>query len=84
VSPRHVSLLDEAEGDVGEHGRKDTALRRASVTAHEVTFGEDACLEECNDQAVHLRIIDTSANSLHQAVMRDVVETPLISPSTIH
>jgi hypothetical protein len=69
-----VSFLDDAEGDVREQGRENSALRRAGVAPEERALRENAGLEERNDQAVHFGVVDPSADALHQAVMVDVIE----------
>ena len=71
-----VSLLDDAEGDIREQGRENSALGRAGIATDECAVRENACLEECDDQAVHLRVSDPAAYPIHQAMVADVVEAP--------
>jgi hypothetical protein len=72
-----VPFLDDTEGDIREQGRENPALRDAAIAPDEIAFREDAGLEKCDDQAIHLRVVDPTAEAIHQAVMADVVEASL-------
>ena len=65
-----VPLLDDTEGDICEQGRENSSLWHAAIAPDEVAFREDAGLEECNDQAVHFRVMDPPAENYAWKLLR--------------
>jgi len=55
-------------------------LRCAGFGSKELLLRENTSFQECDDEAVHLRVSDTTASPLHQAMMADVIETSLDVP----
>ena len=75
-----VLLLDDAQRDVRQQGGQDPTLRRPAVGAQELLLGQNASLQECQDEPLELRVTDALPHALHQPMMAH----PLMSPSIAH
>jgi hypothetical protein len=51
--------------DVRQQGGEDPTLRRTAVGAQELFLGQNASLQECQDEPLELRVADASPNAPH-------------------
>ena len=77
MNPALVAFLNRAERDVGEQGRDHTALGGATTRGKKKTFFEYAGFQELPNQFRHFQIADAGANTLHQPMVIDLIETAL-------
>jgi hypothetical protein len=75
-----VPFLDRTECNVGQQRRQDSTLRCAGGRPRQLLLGQDAGLQEGDEQPVHLQVGDPPANSIHQGMMVDVVEASFDVP----
>src|SRR6185437_14855037 len=72
-----VSLLNDTQRDIGEQGREDPSLWRATVAACELYFGQHPGFQERDGQSIEFVVADATTHSFHQMTVIDVIEAAL-------
>ncbi len=77
VCPPLISFLDETQRDIGQQRGEDPALWCTAVAACELSFRQDASLQERPDQSVEFVVADAATDSVHQVMVVDVIKAAL-------